>query len=59
MSLLNLKVLSSGSVGNCYILKARDKILLLEAGVSIKKIKEGLNFRLKEVIGCLVSHEHL
>lgn len=54
-----LKVLASSSKGNCYILESSGKKLLLECGINIKDIKRGLNFDFREVVGCLVSHEHL
>ncbi len=53
-----IKVLASGSTGNCYIIQAQGEILLLECGINIKNIKHGLNFDLSKVIGCLITHEH-
>jgi phosphoribosyl 1,2-cyclic phosphodiesterase len=53
-----VKVLASGSTGNCYIIQAGDDILLLECGINIKDIKQGLDFDLSKVKGCLVTHEH-
>jgi len=55
---MNLKVIGTGSSGNAYLLYNKDEILLLECGVSFKKIKEALNFDFKKVVGCLLSHEH-
>ena len=55
---MKLKVLSSNSSGNAYILEDKDEILLIECGVSFKKIKEGINFDLNKVVGVLISHEH-
>lgn len=53
-----IKVLASGSSGNCYIIQAEGEILLLECGINIKDIKHGLDFDLSKVIGCLITHEH-
>lgn len=53
-----LKVISSGSIGNAYILECKSEILLLELGVSWDKIKRALNFNLSKVVGCIVSHSH-
>ncbi|MZK62262.1 MBL fold metallo-hydrolase, partial [Clostridium beijerinckii] len=53
-----IKVLASGSTGNCYIVQAGDEILLLECGINFKNIKQGLGFDLSKVKGCLVTHEH-
>lgn len=56
---MNLKVLSSGSIGNCYILESdKGEILIIDAGVSFSEIQKAINFQYKNVIGCLVSHEH-
>lgn len=55
---MGIKVLASGSKGNCYWVSDGVTPLLLEAGISIKRIREGLDFKLSEVAGCLVSHEH-
>ncbi|MBB2148834.1 MBL fold metallo-hydrolase [Pedobacter gandavensis] len=55
---MKLKVVSSGSVGNSYIVHNEDEALLIECGVRFKDIKQSLNFNLKKVVGCLVSHSH-
>ena len=54
-----LKVLGSSSKGNCYLLKSAKDVLILEAGVTIKDIKIGLDFNFRDVVGCLITHEHL
>lgn len=54
-----LKVLATGSKGNCYILQAGNDKLLLECGIPYKEILKGLDFNLNGVQGCLISHEHL
>lgn len=56
---MKLKVLSSSSRGNAYILKSPTGTLLIEAGIPFREIQKGLGFDLKGVVGCLVSHEHL
>jgi len=55
---MRLKVVNSGSVGNCYVLENENEILLIECGVSIQEIKEAINFNTKKVVGCIVTHEH-
>lgn len=54
-----LKVLATGSKGNCYLLQAGNDKLLLECGIPYKEILKGLDFNLNGVQGCLISHEHL
>jgi len=55
---MKLKVLGSGSAGNCYLLQNENETLILECGLPYKTILKGLNFNLSNVVGCLVSHEH-
>lgn len=55
---MKIKVLSSGSVGNCYLLEHNSEILILDCGISIKDIKIGLNFDLSKVVGGVVTHSH-
>ncbi len=55
---MNLKVISTGSIGNCYLLGNEQEAILLECGVNINQIKKALNFNFKNVKGCLVTHEH-
>lgn len=55
-----MKVISTGSQdGNCYSLCSESgEILLLDCGCSYKDILRGINYRISNVVGCLVSHEH-
>ena len=55
---MKLKVLGSGSSGNCYLLRGKEETLILECGLSYKTILRSLDFNLNNVVGCLVSHEH-
>lgn len=53
--------ISSGSKGNCYMVKTDDTLLLIDAGISGKKIFEGLmaaGCDPEQVDGVLVTHEH-
>ena len=56
MAILN--VISSGSQGNAYILESNGEKLLIELGVAWKDILKSLNYKIDDVIGCLVSHKH-
>lgn len=53
-----LKCLGSGSDGNCYLLKASDGVLMIEAGISFKEVKKSLRFDISGLVGCVISHEH-
>lgn len=56
--MIEVKALASGSSGNCYWISNGNSALLLEAGIKFKDIREGLNFKLSQIAGCLISHEH-
>lgn len=55
---MNIKVIGSGSSGNCYKIDDGKTALLIECGLPIKKIKEGCDFNLSGIAGCLISHSH-
>ena len=57
---MRLKVLSSSSSGNCYLVEASDgDVLMIECGVRFDKIKEALDFDISRVVGTIVTHNHL
>jgi phosphoribosyl 1,2-cyclic phosphodiesterase len=57
---MRLKVLGSGSSGNCYVLTSDDgDVLIIEAGVKFSEVKKYLNFSFNKIVGVLVSHSHL
>ena len=56
--MIEIKSLSSGSKGNCYRITNGSTPLLLECGMPFKEIQKGLNFKVSEIAGCLISHEH-
>ncbi len=55
---LEVKVLGSSSSGNCYIISTPDNSLMIECGLNIARIKKGGGFKIHEIDGCLISHEH-
>lgn len=55
---MRIKVLASGSTGNCYWISDSKTSLLLEAGIPIGEIQKGCNFNLSSLGGCLITHEH-
>jgi phosphoribosyl 1,2-cyclic phosphodiesterase len=57
---MKLTCLATGSSGNCYLLQADNgETLILDCGISIKEIKKGLNWNIKNVVGVLCTHRHL
>lgn len=55
---MKFESLASSSAGNAYIVSDRDTRILLECGVSHKKLQKLSGFSLSEFKACLVSHEH-
>lgn len=55
-----MRVINTGSQpGNCYALKSESsEILLLDCGCRYSEILKGISYRISEVSGCLLSHEH-
>ena len=56
--MIEIKCLASGSSGNSYAVDDGETVLLLEAGITSKKILSGYAELLDRVAGCLVTHEH-
>lgn len=50
--------LASSSSGNAYIVEDAQTRLLLECGLTRKKLQQLMSFSISEVAGALVSHEH-
>lgn len=55
---MRITVIASGSSGNAYRISDGDTALLLDAGVPLKEIQRALNFRVRDLSGCLITHEH-
>ena len=55
---MTLKVLGSESSGNCYLLESFFEIIILEAGISFHEVKKALNYDLRKVTACLITHSH-
>lgn len=55
---MKLHVIGTGSKGNAYLLTNGREALLLECGVNIQDIKKALEFDLRPVVACLLTHEH-
>lgn len=53
---------SSGSSGNCYLVKSETTAILVDAGISGKKIYEGLEMTAtpkEQLAALLITHEHI
>lgn len=56
--MLMLKTISSGSCGNSYSLICDKEILMLDLGVNSIEIKKNIDFRVTNIVGCLITHKH-
>lgn len=57
---MQLHCIATGSTGNCYTLTSSSReTLILDCGISIKEIKKGLDWNIKDVVGVLCTHKHL
>lgn len=59
--MLSVKVLGSGSSGNCYLVSNDSTNILLECGIKKKELTFGLvshGLDISSIDGCLISHEH-
>ena len=57
--MLNIKVIGTGSSGNCYVLEVGVDSLIIECGsVQFLKLKKSLNYDFSRVRGALISHSH-
>ena len=55
---MKLRVLGSGSDGNCYVLENEKEALIIEAGIPFMEVKKALNFNVMKIVGVAVSHSH-
>lgn len=53
---MDITVIASGSTGNAYRISDGETALLLDAGIPLKEIQRALNFRVRDLSGCLITH---
>lgn len=54
-----LRTIATGSSGNCHALISNaGEILLLDLGVSTNEIKKGIDFKISDVCGAVITHHH-
>lgn len=56
--MIQIKALATGSSGNCYRVTDGQTAILLECGISYKKIQQKLDYQVMDIQGCLITHEH-
>lgn len=56
--MIKIKSFGSGSNGNSYLIDDGQSQLMIECGISLKKVQQAMRFNFSKVAGCLISHEH-
>lgn len=55
---MKFEALASSSAGNLYVVSDAETMLLLECGLTYKKLRKALDFDMGRISACLVSHSH-
>ncbi len=58
---MQLRIFASGSSGNCLLLSSGDSHILIDAGISMRRISAGLTqagISWRDIGGVLITHEH-
>lgn len=55
---MDIKIIASGSSGNCYRVSDGATSVLLDCGIPAKEISRALDFKLSAINGVLVTHNH-
>lgn len=56
--MIDIKPLGSSSAGNAYRITDGTTALLLECGLRWREMQRALDYRMPDIAGCLVTHEH-
>ena len=54
-----IKIMASGSDGNCYLINDGNTKILIECGIAFDDILRGANYNISDITACLISHSHL
>jgi phosphoribosyl 1,2-cyclic phosphodiesterase len=55
---MDIKIIASGSTGNCYVISDDVTTIMIECGISIREIQRRIDFGISSIDGCLISHSH-
>ena len=56
---MEIQTIGSGSKGNCYVVSDGKTKVLLEAGITYRKILKAIDFDIGSIDGSVVTHFHL
>jgi len=55
---MEIKTIATGSTGNCYLIDDGESRLIIELGVTFKRIQQALDYETLKVSAALISHSH-
>jgi len=55
---MEINPLASSSSGNCYIVGDSGSKIMIDCGIPLREIRIKGDFKVHEIQGCLLSHEH-
>ena len=55
---MKLTTIATGSSGNSYLIHNENECLIVECGMPFMEVKKALDFNIRPIAGCIVSHEH-
>lgn len=55
---LQIKIIATGSKGNCYLISDGPKAILIDPGIRFERIQQATGFNTHLCDFCLISHEH-
>lgn len=55
---MKITPIASSSSGNCHIIESGNRKLILDCGVSLKKMRQSLNYDFSKIDACLITHQH-
>lgn len=56
--MIKIKTIASGSKGNAHIIQSENNTLLLDAGVTFRKIQQATEFNIAKIDACFITHRH-
>lgn len=56
--MIDIKVLASGSSGNCTLISHGKTMLMIDCGIPVRDIENYPAFKLSDIGACLITHEH-
>lgn len=55
---MELNILGSNSLGNCYVLQNEKEALVVECGIDFRDVTKAVGYDIRKIACCVVSHEH-